>query len=76
MIFRMIFDICNNICSTGGHSDRDELDEWMIVVVVMIFLRVYGICNKICSTGEDNDGDEVDENDIQCSSALLSTSRI
>ena len=42
----------------------------------MIYLRVYDICNKICSTGEDNDGDEVDENDIQCSSALLSTSRI
>ena len=38
----------------------------------MIYLRVYDICNKICSTGEDNDGDEVDENDIQCSSALLS----
>ena len=67
MIFRMIF---------VQQVDTVIVMNWMIVIVVMIFLRVYGICNKICSTGEDNGGDEVDENDIQCSSALLSTSRI
>ena len=27
VIFVMIYDILNDICSTGGHSDRDELDN-------------------------------------------------